>query len=303
MKSKKFTVIVHGGAWDIPTEVHDAHLRGIRKAAQTGIKCLERGSDAVSTVIEVVKYLETDPAFDAGCGSFLNMNGEVEMDAIVMNGIDLSSGAVAAIQNVEHPVESAELVRTKTEHILLCAQGATDFAHQHGISFWPTENLLVGRERERYELLKKKKNLDRRKFFEHARGRDTVGAVVMDCDGNIAAATSTGGTPNKLPGRVGDSPVIGAGAYADNHCGGASSTGYGESILTVLLAKTATDYMQNNSSAQKAAHNAIRILADRVSGRGGVICIDRNGSAGFDYNTPYMVRAIATETGLIHVDI
>jgi len=303
MKLAKYTLIVHGGAWDIPPNVHQDHLIGIEKAARIGIECLKIGLDAIRSVIAVVKQLEKDPTFDAGCGSFLNMNGEVEMDAIVMSGIDLSSGAIAAIQNVKHPVEVAELVRTRTEHILICAQGATEFARQHGVDFFPTENLLVGRERERYDVLKKKKNLDRKVFFEKSRGRDTVGAVALDGRGNIAAATSTGGTPNKLPGRIGDSPIIGAGAYADNLAGGASSTGYGESIMSVLLAKTATDFMHKKLSAQGAARKAIKVLAEKVKGRGGIICVDPSGSAAFDYNTPYMARAIVNETGIIHVGI
>lgn len=303
MQQNKFTLIVHGGAWNIPPDFHQDHISGVKKAALIGSEYLKEGMDSIKTVIEVVKQLEDDPTFDAGCGSFLNMNGEVEMDAIIMSGIDLSSGAVAAIQNVKNPVEVAELVRTQTEHRLICARGATEFARKHDIDFYPTEKLLIGRERERYEILKKKKNLDRKIFFENLHNRDTVGAVAMDVNGNIAVATSTGGTPNKLAGRIGDSPIIGAGAYADNRAGGASSTGYGESIMSVLLAKTATDFMQRNISAMTAAIKSIQILKEKVAGRGGIICIDRRGSAGFSYNTPFMARAIANETGIVHAGI
>jgi beta-aspartyl-peptidase (threonine type) len=303
MKKSRFTLIVHGGAWDIPPDVQEDHINGVKKAAQVGFECLKSGMTAIQAVIEIVKRLETDPTFDAGRGSFLNMKGEVEMDAIVMNGKDLSSGAVAAIQNVEHPVEVAEIVRTETEHILLSGLGATEFAREHGVSFYPTENLLVGRERERYEILKKQKNLNRKIFFEDLHKRDTVGAVAMGSQGDFAVATSTGGTPNKYPGRIGDSPIIGAGAYADNQAGGASSTGYGESIMRVLLAKTAIDFMRDGQSAQESAQKAIGILHKTIKGCGGIICVDKRGNAGFDYNTPYMARAIADETGIIYIGI
>jgi beta-aspartyl-peptidase (threonine type) len=299
----KFTLLVHGGAWDIPAEMHQDHLHGLENAAQIGMKLLTEGKNAIHTVIEVVKQLERDPTFDAEYGSILNLEVEVEMDAIVMDGKDLSAGAVAAIQNVAHPVEVAELIRTHTEHILLAGNGASIFAHQNGITFYPAEKLLVGRELERYKALKKKKNLKRKMFFEDHRGRDTVGAVIRDKDGNLAAATSTGGTPNKIPGRVGDSPIIGAGAYADNQSGAASSTGYGESIMQVLLAKSVIDFVNNGNTANEAAERAIKNLGSRVDGRGGVICIDRKGRYGYAYNTPYMARAVVTEQGIQHLGI
>jgi len=299
----KFVIMVHGGAWDIPETEHNNHLKGVEKAVLIGFALLNSGKDAVTAVIETVKQLERDATFDAGCGSFLNRDGEVEMDAIVMDGKDLSTGAVAAIQNVAHPVEIANLVRLQTEHTLLVGQGASRFAFNAGIDFFPTEKLLVGRELERYKELKKKKRFKTREFFEHIPKRDTVGAVASDAYGNIAVATSTGGTPNKLPGRVGDSPIIGAGAYADNYLGGASSTGWGESLMKILLAKSAVDFMSRGSNAQDAAQQAITYLEKRVDGRGGIICIDTKGNAAYAYNTPYMARAIADQTGLLHVGI
>ncbi len=302
MAGKYFKLIVHGGAWDIPGEVHKNHIAGIEQALHEGLSYLRTGSDAITAVIRAVMTMENDPTFDAGKGSFLNLNGEVEMDAMIMDGKDLSFGAVAAIQNVQYPILAANAVRLQSEHCFLAGSGATQFAHETGIPYWPTENLLVGRELERYHRLKKTKNYKTRDFFDQA-GRDTVGAVAIDSTGNIAAATSTGGTPNKLPGRVGDSPVIGAGAFADNGSGGVSSTGWGESIMKVLLAKTTCDCMASGQDAQTAAGSAIQHLAQRVAGLGGVVCIDANGRHGYAYNTPYMARGIADQTGIQHVGI
>jgi beta-aspartyl-peptidase (threonine type) len=303
LRNKKFSLIVHGGAWDIPKKFHQAHLSGMERAAGLGFDLLKGGARATDTVIEMVKILEENPAFDAGRGSFLNKAGEAEMDALIMDGSDLSVGAVAAIQNVWHPILAAELVRTVSEHTLLVGHGATQFAHQHGLPFCPTEKLLVGRELKRYQELKKKKNFRTRNYFEFSLpGRDTVGAVARDQYGNLAVATSTGGTPHKLPGRVGDTPLVGAGAYADNRCGAAASTGWGESIMKILLAKTAVDAMQKRTVRQ-AARRAVSLLGKKVDGLGGIICINPEGQAAFAYNTPYMARAIADQTGLCHVGI
>jgi beta-aspartyl-peptidase (threonine type) len=153
-----FTIIVHGGAWDIPESVHDDHLVGVEKAVMTGHRILRDGMNALEAVIRAVTHMENDPTFDAGYGSFLNKDGDVEMDAIVMSGSDLSMGAVAAIQNVSNPVQVAELVRQRTDHNLLVGKGAVKFALDQKIPFVPTEQLLVGRELDRYKVLKKEQN-------------------------------------------------------------------------------------------------------------------------------------------------
>jgi beta-aspartyl-peptidase (threonine type) len=294
-----FSIIIHGGAWDIPVAAHQAHIDGLEKALHTGIDLLKQQSDPVSVVVEIVKVLEADPTFDAGCGSFLNRNAQVEMDAVVMDGRDMSAGAVAAIQNVEHPVQVANHLRENSDHVFLVGDGATQYAHANGFAYHPTEKLLIGRELERFKQLQKENEIKTRRFFEH----DTVGAVVFDHNRNIAVATSTGGTPHKLPGRVGDSPVIGAGAYADNPIGGASATGWGESLLKIVAAKTAVDYMGQTHNAQQAAGYTIDILEKKVDGRGGIICIDSDGNTGVAYNTPFMARGLATNAGIISIEI
>ena len=296
-------MIVHGGAWDIPPNVHKDHLNGVENALTFGLDLLKNGGTALETVIKSVKMMEDDPIFDAGYGSFLNANGEVEMDAIVVNGQDLSFGAVASIQNIQNPVIIADLVRQKSDHALLVGPGATQFALNNGYHYVDTEKLLVGRELDRYYMLKKKKKIRTRQFFENPGSRDTVVAVAMDRNGNFAVATSTGGTPNKLPGRVGDSPLIGCGAYSDNQYGGASSTGWGESIMKVLLAKTTIDFLSEHCTVQQACEKAINFLTTRVDGRGGVICIDRQGHLGCAYNTPFMARAGGDQKGVHFIKI
>lgn len=297
-------IIVHGGAWDIPISAHQDHVTGIENALQAGQKYLKETNDPVETVIEIIKILENDQAFDAGTGSFLNDMGEVEMDAGIMNGTDLSIGAVAAIQHVKHPIEVAELVRVKTQHVMLAGEGATNFAVKNGIEPVRTESLLTGREKERYLELKSQGKVRIQSFFENkSTPPDTVGAVVINSRGDIAAGTSTGGTPYKMQGRIGDSPIAGAGYYADNTIGAASTTGWGESIMRIMLAKTALDYLKAGNDAAIAAESAIKDLETRVSGNGGIILLDKNGNWAFAHNTPFMAVGVATIEKLLFVSM
>ncbi len=319
------TIVVHGGAYDIPTETHQAHMDGCRRAAEEGWTVLARGGPALDAVEAAVRVMEDDPTFDAGYGSFLNAAGEVELDAIIMDGRDLDLGAVAAVQRVRHPVTLARLVMTASEHALLAGAGAEAFARQHGLPVCSTEELLAGRELERWRAAYASGNPHAWEPFggacpeqsrraqggpfggacpEQSRGArdrpsgivpsDTVGAVALDADGNLAAATSTGGTFNKLPGRVGDSPLVGCGAYADNRTGAVSATGLGEALMKVVIAKTACDFIASGMTAQQAADAAIAVLAGRTTGEGGLIVLDRLGGVGIAHNTPYIAHAVIT---------
>lgn len=300
----KPVLIVHGGAWDIPENTHKAHLNGILRALETGCEVLKKCDSALETVLKTIRYLESDPTFDAGKGSFLNAAGEVEMDAGIMVGKDLTAGAVAAIQQVEHPISVAEFIRRETQHVMLVGQGATTFAHQNGFKPIDTEQLLVGRERKLYYELQKKTKVRIKSFFENKSKRgDTVGAVAIDSKGAIVAGTSTGGTPFKLPGRVGDSPIIGSGFFADDRMGGASSTGWGEGILRVMLARTAVEYLNKHPDIQMAVREAIQDLKNKVSGEGGVIMIDHQGRWAFDHNTPYMAVGVADSERIHHISM
>jgi len=290
-------IIIHGGAWDIPKSLHRAHKKGIGQALETGRAALAETDDSLKTILAIIRCLEDDPTFDAGTGSFLNSAGEVEMDAGIMVGKDLSVGAVAAIQYVRHPIDVANIVRTGTQHCILAGEGATDFARLQGFKIVDTEELLVGREKKLYKKLQTSEHVRIKSFFEiKEQRRDTVGAVVINSRGNIVSATSTGGTPHKMKGRVGDSPLIGSGFYADDEVGGASSTGWGEGIMRVVLAKRAVDYLNNGYSAGDAAAKAVKDLHDRVDAEGGIIILDRNGQSGYAFNTPFMAVGIASLT-------
>ncbi|CAG0937316.1 beta-aspartyl-peptidase (threonine type) [Thermoflexales bacterium] len=282
--------IVHGGAWDIPDAEIPSHLNGCRIAAEIGWSILQRGGSALDAVETAIRSLEDDPAFDAGQGAWLNSAGEVELDAIIMDGVTLNNGAVAAVQHVRNPISVARLVMERTAHSLLTGLGAEHFAQAQGIPLCDESELLTGQELERWKAIKAQKDFK----VEVAFGgppHGTVGAVARDVHGHIAAGTSTGGTPNKLQGRVGDSPLIGCGCYADNLSAGASATGWGESIMKVVLCKAACDYIALGQSAQAAAEKAIGVLADRAQGLGGLIVIDRSGQIGVAFNTPRMARA------------
>ncbi|MBN2357033.1 isoaspartyl peptidase/L-asparaginase [candidate division KSB1 bacterium] len=284
-------LIVHGGAWDILDEAVEDHKRGCSNAVAAGWRVLAAGGSALDAVTAAVVVMEDDPTFDAGRGSFLNADAEVELDASIMRGSDLKAGAVAAVRRLRHPIQLARLVMEGSEHVLLVGRGAEKFASSRGIKFCRTRDLLVGRELQRYQALRSRKDFHVREVFEK-QPRGTVGAVAFDNSGSLAAATSTGGTPQKMPGRVGDSPIIGAGTFADNESGAALSTGWGESILRVLLAKTACDFLKEHNDANRAAKEAIQVLEKRVAGKGGVILIDRFGGVGLAFNTPRMAYAL-----------
>jgi len=290
-------LIVHGGAWNIPDENDADHIQGVRSAVARVWPPLQQGMSALDAVEAAVGILEEDPTFDAGRGSFLNANGEIELDAIIMDGATLNLGAVAAIQNILHPVSVARLVMERTEHCLLVGAGAQAFARRMGVPELHPRELLTPRELAFYEEVKDDPGYKTRDLFEPT-PMGTVGAVAMDQRGNLAVATSTGGTARKLPGRVGDSPLVGAGAYADNSCGAASATGWGEAIMQVLLSKTACDLLRNHP-AMASAEMAVDLLYRRVKGRGGIILIDREGRYGWAHNTPKMAFAFVDDSNQV----
>ena len=288
-------LIVHGGAWNIPDAQNADHLKGVQQAVARVFPKLQAGMSALDAVEAAVNSLEADPTFDAGRGSFLNEKGEIELDAIIMDGKNLDFGAVAALQNYLYPVSIARLVLEKSEHCLLVSAGAQAFAEKQGLQPIAPEQLLVDRELAFFNQIKEDPNFLTHHPFE-GDSHDTVGAVAMDEYGNLAAATSTGGTARKMQGRVGDCPIVGAGAYADNTTGATSATGWGESIMKVLLSKTVCDLFPN-SEAMEAAKAGIQLLQDRVQGLGGIIGISAAGAYAFDHNTPKMAFAFAREDG------
>jgi len=288
--------IVHGGAWDIPDDLVNAHRNGVRQALAIGWNILSSGGSAVEAVEKSINFMEDDATFDAGRGSFINSIGEIELDASIMDGTTFRAGAVAAVQNIRYPISLARVIMDKSEHILLAGSGAVRFAKEHGITQCAKDDLLVGRELERWkEVQKSKKDISTKDAFRKKKPQDTVGAVAFDRNGVIASGTSTGGTPNKYPGRVGDSPLIGCGTYADSSVGGASCTGWGEAIIKVVLAKTLIDLMDyNGGDPVAAAKQSIQRLEKKADGFGGVIVVNKSGVPAVAFNTPRMARAYRT---------
>lgn len=287
----KPSIIVHGGAGEWEPDLLEAGRRGVRRAAEAGWAILEAGGSALDAVEAAVVVMEDDDAFDAGRGSFLNADGQVELDAGFMDGARLKVGAVAAVQFVRNPIRLARAVMEKSEHVLLVATGAQRFAAKMGFRPCELTDLAVPREFERWQ-----KRLREGPAGEtHRRlAGDTVGCVALDLEGRMAAGTSTGGTANKMPGRVGDVPMVGCGFYADNRLGGASSTGWGEAIAKVLLARLALDRLEKSGDPQEAARAAIRELQERVGGDGGIILLAPDGRPGRHRNTSFMPCAYRT---------
>lgn len=314
----KPALIVHGGAWDIPDVAIPACKSGCERALTTGWHILENGGSALEAIEAAVVILEDDPIFDAGYGSHLNLDGLVECDAIVMDGSTLRAGAVATLQHIRNPVRLARKVLENCPHMMLVAGGAERFAHEQGIKLCVPEELITDVEREAWSKCKLDKHAS---AFHRGHEQGTVGAVAIDRDGRLFAATSTGGTCCKLPGRVGDSPLIGCGCYADQEAGGVSCTGYGEAIMKIVMAKTAADFLRDSrdgneptlaSTSQRAstpqtqteramgaARASVELLARRTHATGGLILLDRDGNPGWAFNTSHMAYGYVQRDGNI----
>ena len=294
-------LVVHGGAWAIPDEMVEAHLNGVRKALAEGWKVLERGGRAVDAVQAAIVYMEDDETFDAGRGSFLTRDGRVQLDALMMDGQTLRAGGVGCVERIRNPIAAARLVLDESPHVYMVAQGAEEFAREHGMKLCGNEELIIAREVRRLKEAQAKAAAGQpdTTFAGTAldKGHDTVGAVALDAEGNIAAGTSTGGTLNKAPGRVGDSSLIGCGCYADNQSAAVSCTGWGEPIMKLVLAKWAADRVQGGGAPDAVAQEAMFYLQRRLDGHGGMILLDQRGRFGIWHNTPRMAWAYKSTAG------
>jgi beta-aspartyl-peptidase (threonine type) len=299
----KPALIVHGGAWDIPDDAVEACQMGCQRALTAGWAVLNSGGRALDAIEAAIVVLENDPVFDAGFGSHLNLDGKVECDAIVMDGATLRAGAAATLQRIRNPIRLARKILETCPHMMLVADGAERYAKANGISLCDNKELISPAEWAAWQQCKKDAHA-----AEHHRGHEqgTVGAVAIDSQGALIAATSTGGTCCKLPGRVGDSPLIGCGCYADSEAGGVSSTGYGEAIMKVVMAKAAVDRLRGfaestsdslSSRAMQVAEQTIAELARRTKATAGLILLDREGNPGFAFNTPRMAYGYVTPDG------
>ncbi|HKS70699.1 MAG TPA: isoaspartyl peptidase/L-asparaginase [Ktedonobacterales bacterium] len=327
-------VIVHGGAGAIPAERYPAAREGCREAALAGWRALQQGGSALDAVQAAIIALEDNPGFNAGTGGVLNASGQAELDAGLMDGAELAAGAVAGVQRIKNPIMLARLVLA-SPHVLLMGEGAEQFAVASGMALCAPDELITAAQRARWqrgyalgddvnvggardasasdttlevgavahehEKANGRAGTTRRTQANdrpvHADGHKhgTVGAVAVDAQGNVAAGASTGGIGNKHPGRIGDTPIVGAGFCAENGLGGVSSTGRGEDFIRLLLARRALDYIAAGDSAQAAATKAIQLLGRRVGGSGGLILLDAAGRVGYARNTTAMAHAFMVE--------
>jgi len=302
-KVQKPVIVVHGGAGAWYPERSQSGLEGVKKAADVGFEILKRDGEAVDAVVEAVAIMEDDDSFNAGYGSSLNLEKRVEMEASVMDGKTLKAGAAGLLKDIKNPIHLARIVMDKTDHVFVVGEGADKLARMFNLErrkpftklrlkyYEKQKKLLV---EGKFKLLKLaslvKKCPD---FFE----LDTVGAVALDKNGNVAAATSTGGFPLKIPGRIGDSPLIGCGNYADNRCGACSATGVGEIAIRLVLAKTVCNFMESGMPAQHAVEQAITLVNKRLNdvyNSMGLIAVDVYGRVGAAHNSPNLCWAYIT---------
>jgi beta-aspartyl-peptidase (threonine type) len=276
-------LIVHGGAWDIPTTLRKICKDGVARALERGWRVLEMGGSSLDACEQAIVELEDEPVFDAGLGSHLNRDGTAQLDAILMNGGNLKSGAVVAVERIRNPIRLARLILEKSEHMLIAGYGAEQFALENGMALCSPAELITDQEAE---------------LWRSQSGRvvnvGTVGAVALDSSGNLASGTSTGGTMYKYPGRVGDSALVGCGCYADSLASAVSTTGHGESIMKVVLAKTANDFVAAGKPPQNAAVDAVQLMTQRTTGKGGLIILDAQGRPGVAFTTQDLAYAYRT---------
>ncbi len=282
----------------MPDAMVEAHLLGVRNALRAGWGVLQAGGAALDAVEETVVVMEDDETFDAGRGSFLNRDGKVQLDALIMDGATLRSGGVGCVERVRNPVRTARKILSESPHVYFVGEGAEQFAAEHGVELCRNEDLVIPREVERLREYQKQQAAgdakDGNDLFAPEISHDTVGAVALDRAGNIAAATSTGGTLNKAPGRLGDSSLIGCGCYADNMSAAVSTTGWGEPIMKLVLAKWTADRVAAGNLPEWAAQEAMNYLKQRLNGHGGIIVLNAAGQFGIAHNTPRMAWALKT---------
>ncbi len=286
---KTYSLMLHGGAGTIPTPEH--FIDSITSILDAGDKLLRNGGDALDVTAHCVELLENDPLYNAGVGSVLTNAGIVELDAAIMDGATLEAGAIAGVRHIKNPIKLARAVMEKSEHVFLIGDGAKQFARDHQIELAPDEYFLT---QKRVEQLTKAQQIGKT-VLDHSETQNqdkmgTVGCIARDTKSNLAAATSTGGTTNKKYGRVGDSPVIGSGTFADNEVCAVSASGYGEHFLRTVLAKTIAGFVEHqNMNAQQAADAGIKYLVRKVNGLGGVIVIDHQGNCARALSSPGMI--------------
>ncbi len=308
----RFGLVVHGGAGTIERksmtpEREKEYRAGLERALKAGYDVLKRGGASLDAVEAAVRVLEDDPHFNAGRGAVFTSAGTNELDAAIMDGNTLAAGAACTLKHIRNPISLARLIMEKSGHVIMDGAGAEAFAKQNGVEFVDQEYFFT---QERFDALKKMQAAEAgggsggKKYFITDQDRHgTVGAVALDQEGNLAAATSTGGTTNKRPGRVGDSPIIGAGTYANNSTCAVSATGDGEYFIRATVARDVAAQMEYRGiSLDEAANNALGKVAE-LGGSGGLIAIDKNGNMVLPFNTSGMYRGFVGADGKFVVEI
>src|SRR5438105_5927813 len=312
MNKSHVVLVVHGGAGTIDRskmtpEREREYRTGIENALRAGITILRGGGAALDAVEAAVRVLEDDPNFNAGKGSVFTSAGTNEMDAAIMDGKTRSAGVVAGVENVRNPIVLARAVMEKSKHVFLIGTGAEEFAKRNNIELVDTKYFFT---QDRWDALQKVRaaengggNGDKKFIISDADRHGTVGAVALDGSGNLAAATSTGGTTNKLPGRVGDSPVIGAGTFADNNTCAVSCTGDGEFFIRAAVAHEISALMEDHAVSLREAAERALAESQKLGGSGGLIAVDKNGTVALPFNTSGMYRGFLQADGTFVVDI
>jgi beta-aspartyl-peptidase (threonine type) len=300
----KYTLVIHGGAGtilkqDMTDEQEASYRKGLEDALNAGYALLEKGKSAVDAVRATVVSLEDNILFNAGRGSVFGHDGSQEMDASIMDGKTLMAGAVSAVRNIRNPVELAYTIMTKSQHVMLNGQGAYDFAKLHGIRTEPDEYFFS---QFRYDQWKQMQGSNEAALDHNVIVKDkkfgTVGAVACDNQGNIAAATSTGGMTNKQFGRIGDSPIIGAGTYANNKTCAISCTGHGEPFIRAVTAYDVSCLIEyKGMSLEEAMHFVVHDKLLKLDAEGGMIGIDAKGNAAMVFNSEGMYRGFRSSDG------
>ncbi|MCS6927224.1 MAG: isoaspartyl peptidase/L-asparaginase family protein [Candidatus Binatia bacterium] len=288
MTRRQPALILHGGAGaSVPAAQRPLRQQGLERAFAAAWAILQHGGTALDAVVGATVAMENDPEFNAGVGSCLNQDGEVEMDASLMEGTTYRAGAVGAVRHLRNPILVARALMEEGRHVFLVGDGAERFARARGFLPVSREELVTERQLRRWHATRT------------AGEPGTVGAVALDRAGRVAAATSTGGIFNKHPGRIGDSAVIGAGTYADDTLGAGSATGDGEAIIRATLTRTAVDYLRDGRDPTRAAQAALTLLHRRTHGEAGIVLLDALGRVGYAYNTPAMSLAFLSGDTLV----
>jgi beta-aspartyl-peptidase (threonine type) len=300
----KVVIAIHGGAGEDSDYIKQnkaAYEDGLKAAVQAGYDILKQGGTALDAVERAVNSLENNPLFNAGRGSALNNHGEVEMDAAIMDGEHVKAGAVCMVKNVKNPVSLARKVLQETNHVLIAGRGAMDLATAMNVSLETDAYFITDHQQ---EVFMEANDLESRQDLLRKKIHGTVGAVALDAGGNVASATSTGGIENSLPGRVGDSCIIGAGCYANNKTCAVSTTGDGEYLITSVLAHSlsmATEFMEGG--LQHISDHIIHARNKNLGGNAGLISVNKNGEIGISFNSQRMHRAWIDAGGNVNVHI